>query len=90
MFKKYLFCMYYFVEYEINISFYFHKFFFFCFKLWPPLDMNPGSVPGYKPTILLNIINITTYFENLIIGLHVLYALNIHVKFYDNQILFSI
>ena len=45
MFKKYLFCMQYFVEYEINISFYFHNFFFFGFQLWPPSGMNPGSVP---------------------------------------------
>ena len=30
---------------------------------------------------VVNIINITTYFENLIIKLHVFYALNTHVKF---------
>ena len=30
------------------------------------------------------------YFENLIIELHVVYALNIHVKFYVNWILFTI
>ena len=36
MFKKYLFCMQYFVEYKIDISFYFHNFFYFGFKLWPP------------------------------------------------------
>ena len=44
MFKKYLFCRY-FVEYEIDVSFYFHKF-FFGFKLCPPPSMNPGSVPA--------------------------------------------
>ena len=30
---------------------------------------------------VVNIINITTYFKNLTIGLHILYALNTHVKF---------
>ena len=35
-------------------------------------------------------INIATYFENLIIGLHVLYALIKHVKFCTNQLLFTI
>ena len=39
---------------------------------------------------LLNIIYITTYFENLTVELHVLYALNTHVKFCVNQILFTI
>ena len=33
--------MYYFVEYEIDVSFY-----FFGFKLWPPSGSNPSSVPG--------------------------------------------
>ena len=32
----------------------------------------------------------TKYFENLTIELHILYALNIHVKFCVNQILFTI
>ena len=32
----------------------------------------------------LNIINITTYFENLIVELHVLYALNTVIKFCVN------
>ena len=39
---------------------------------------------------LLNKINITTYFENLIVELHVFYSLNIHIKFCVNQILFTI
>ena len=39
---------------------------------------------------LLNIINIITYFENLTIGLHVLYTFNTRVKFYVNRILFTI
>ena len=32
----------------------------------------------------------TTYFENLIVGLHALYALIKHVKFCTNQLLFTI
>ena len=43
-----------------------------------------------KTTILLNKINITTYFRNLTVELHVLYALNTHVKFCVNWILFTI
>ena len=40
--------------------------------------------------MLLNKINITIYFENIIVKLHVLYMLNTHVKFCVNQILFTI
>ena len=40
-------------------------------------------------TTLFNKINITAYFENLNVKLYVLYALNIRVKFYVNQILFT-
>ena len=29
-------------------------------------------------------IKITTYFENLTVKLHIIYSLNIHVKFYIN------
>ena len=43
-----------------------------------------------KAINLLNKINITTYFENLIVELYVLYTLNIHVKFCVNWILFTI
>ena len=43
-----------------------------------------------KATTLVNIIIITKYFENLTVRLHILYALNIYVKFCDNQILFTI
>ena len=43
-----------------------------------------------KATTLLNKINITTYFENLTIKFYVLYALNTHVKFCINQILFTV
>ena len=39
---------------------------------------------------LLNKINIITYFKNLTIELHDLYALNICVKFFINHILFTI
>ena len=35
-------------------------------------------------------INITTYFENLIIELHVLYILKTHVKFHATWMLFNI
>ena len=38
----------------------------------------------------LNKRNITAYFENLTVELHVLYALNTHVKFCVNRILFNI
>ena len=30
------------------------------------------------------------YFENITIGLHGLYVLNMHANFYDNQMLFTI
>ena len=40
--------------------------------------------------LLLNKINITTYFVNLTIELHILYTLNAHIKFYVNRILFTI
>ena len=43
-----------------------------------------------KATTLPNKINITSYFENLTIELHVLYAHNTHVKFCVNRILFTI
>ena len=39
---------------------------------------------------LLNKINIIIYFENLTVKLHVLYALNTHIKLCVNQILFTI
>ena len=44
---------------------------------------------GYNLT-LFNKINITTYFENLTAKLNILYALNTHVKFCVNWILFII
>ena len=40
--------------------------------------------------MLLNKINITTYFENLTVELHVLYSFNTQIKFCINQILFII
>ena len=35
-------------------------------------------------------INITAYFENLTVELHVLYAFNTHVNFCINRILFTV
>jgi len=35
-------------------------------------------------------INVTTYFKNLIVGLHVIYVLIMYVKFLTNQMLFII
>jgi len=35
-------------------------------------------------------INMTTYFENIIVELHTFYVCNTHVKFYVNWILFTI
>jgi len=32
----------------------------------------------------------TTYFENVTIGLHVLYVFKMYVKFHSNQILFTL
>ena len=49
-----------------------------------------GMEQNVAKATLLNIINITTYFKNLINRLRVLYALNIHVKFCANRILFTI
>ena len=43
-----------------------------------------------KATTNTKQINMTTYFENLIVGLHVLYVLNMHVKFHSNGTLFTI
>ena len=43
-----------------------------------------------KATALLNKINITTYFYNLTVELHVFYAFNTRVKFCANRILFTI
>ena len=43
-----------------------------------------------KAITLLNKINITTYFKNITIELHVFYVLNTHVKFCVNRILFTI
>ena len=35
-------------------------------------------------------ISMTTYFKNLIVGLHVIYVLIMHVKFLTNRMLFNI
>ena len=44
---------------------------------------------SYKIGCSLNKINITAYFENLTVELHVLYALNAHVNFCVNRISFT-
>ena len=49
-----------------------------------------GQSLATNATILLNKINIITYFENLIVKLHVFYILNAHIKFCVNWILFAI
>ena len=51
-----------------------------------------GYKIGYslKSTTSFKKINITIYFENLSIGLHVLYTLNIYIKFCANYMLFTI
>ena len=40
--------------------------------------------------ILPNNLLMNLYFENFIVGLHILYVLNMHVKFHTNQMLFII
>ena len=57
-------------------------------KLWTKFSHKNSC--SLRPIILLNKINITTYFENLTVELHVLYTLNTHVKFCVNRILFTI
>ena len=66
------------------------------------IDFPNGLSPFYKDkvqlqnqlqsqaTTLLNKIDITSYFENLIVELHALYTLNTHIKFCVNRILFTI
>ena len=49
-----------------------------------------GTKKEKRKTLIFIIGNITSYFENLTVKLHVLYILNIHVKFCVNQILFTI
>jgi len=46
--------------------------------------LQPKAIISFKK------ISIVTYFENLIIRLHILYTLNIYVKFCANKILFTI
>ena len=61
--------------------------------------MNPPTLPPQKIKrkrtkfsykIGCSLRNITAYFENLIVELHILYTLNTHVKFCVNWILFTI
>ena len=64
--------------------------------LWNPGPAQQLSEPQVKGqnlatklvVALLNIIYITTYFENLTVELHVLYALTMHVKFCVNDIIY--
>ena len=56
------------------------------FKIWQILAIKLVVALGYN----LNKIKIATYFKNLTIDLHILYALNTHVKFCVNRKLFTI
>ena len=56
-------------------------------NLWIFITNELRTKFSYK---ILNKRNITTYFENLMVKLHVLYVLNTHVKFCVNRILFTI
>ena len=49
-------------------------------------------IPGVTLSIItpLNNLLLNLYFENLIIGLYVLYIFNIYANFYINQLLFTI
>ena len=50
-------------------------------------DKTNGTKFGYNSYLK---INITTYFENLIIRLYVIYIFNTHVKFCTNQMISNI
>ena len=60
-----------------------------CFWIGLEIKRTKFSYNINWATILLNIINITTYLKNLTVGLHVLLLL-IHTKFYVNKILFTL
>ena len=53
-------------------------------KVWLKTYLEPMALTPTKK------INTVIYFENLIVGLYVLYILNSRVKFRSNQILFTI
>ena len=53
-------------------------------KVWLKTYLEPMALTPTKK------INTVIYFENLIVGLHVLYVLNMHVKFHSNGTLFTI
>ena len=58
----------------------------YLFMSW--IQVTPGvTLSNFTPSnnLLLN-----SYFENLTIGLHILYVLNTYVNFHDNQILIII
>ena len=64
----------------------------FCVLFW--LHFFEGQNLVIKLVVILsynlNKINISTYFENLTVVLHVFYTLNTHIKFCINKILFII
>ena len=43
-----------------------------------------------KQFYTINDLLLNSYFENLTIGLHILYVFNMHANFYTNQMLFTI
>ena len=53
-----------------------------CIKVTFNIILSNVTLPN---NLLMNL-----YFENFIVGLHILYVLNMHVKFYTNQMLFII
>ena len=58
----------------------------YLFMSW--IQVTPGvTLSNFTPSnnLLLN-----SYFENLTIGLHILYVFNMHANFYTNQMLFTI
>ena len=53
-----------------------------CIKVTFNIILSNVTLPN---NLLMNL-----YFENFIVGLHILYVLNMHVKFHTNQMLFII
>ena len=53
-----------------------------CIKVTFNIILSNVTLPN---NLLMNL-----YFENFIVGLHILYVLNMHAKFYTNQMLFII
>ena len=59
-------------------------------SVWKKFDSKVQTCLELMITTFTDKINMIIYFENLIIGLHVLYILNTYVKFRVNRILFTI